>query len=288
MEIHWDQISERGWQARLGGPTICALRQDWAFGAMMARYGAKTHRAIITNAGQEVAAAQVLERRGLRVIGQGPVWLTTLSQPDKRRAMRHLARHAGLTFITPQEPLQGWGLVPLITPKSSVIWDISPEIDDLRRGLQGKWRNRLLRAEEVVIPRPLARQDLKDLIANEANTRKVNGYKNLPGNLALDWPAKTLALGWRANGALQAGMVFLQHGASASYFLGWASPLARQSFAHGPVLWQAALALRARGVRLLDLGDVDSEAGQALARFKLGTGAGVQTAGATCLVLPGA
>ena len=39
-------------------------------------------------------------------------------------------------------------------------------------------------------------------------------------------------------------MVFLIHGQTASYFLGWASDAGRAAFAHGPILWQAALALR--------------------------------------------
>jgi hypothetical protein len=52
------------------------------------------------------------------------------------------------------------------------------------------------------------------------------------------------------------------------------------------MLWQAALSLRSQGVKSIDLGDVNSESGAALARFKLGTGAGVKVAGATCLVLP--
>ena len=50
--------------------------------------------------------------------------------------------------------------------------------------------------------------------------------------------------------------------------------------------WQAAQALRAEGVRWLDLGSVDNEAAPGLARFKLGTGARLCRLGATCLVLP--
>jgi lipid II:glycine glycyltransferase (peptidoglycan interpeptide bridge formation enzyme) len=82
-------------------------------------------------------------------------------------------------------------------------------------------------------------------------------------------------------------MVFLIHGWAASYYLGWASALARKVFAHGPILWQAALALRGKGVRMLDLGEVNTDTGAGLARFKLGTGARVVAAGPSCLVLPG-
>ncbi|MGL4236328.1 hypothetical protein [Tabrizicola sp.] len=52
------------------------------------------------------------------------------------------------------------------------------------------------------------------------------------------------------------------------------------------MLTRAAEALAAEGVRWLDLGSVDTEAAPGLARFKLGTGAGLRRLGATMLVLP--
>lgn len=286
MDIQWDQDCEQVWQARLAGLSNPALRQDWGFGAAMQGLGASVGRAVISDGGKVLAAAQVLQRRGLRVIGQGPVWLAPVDPAQKRRVLRRFAWHAGACIITPNDPVSGMGIIPLITPKSYAIWNINMPPALLRQNLHGKWRNRLLRAEEVVKPKPLPRRALQALIAQEAAQRSYRSYKNLPGAMALDWPGGTLAIGWVCGGALQAGMVFLVHGHHATYFLGWANPTARASFAHGPMLWQAALALRARGVEAIDLGDVNSESGANLARFKLGTGAGVVTAGATCLVLP--
>ena len=286
MDIRWDQDSKQQWQARLASQPFVALRQDWAFGAAMGQLGAKMGRAVILDGRQEVAIVQVLQQPGLRVIGQGPVWLKPLEPAQKRRVIRRLACHVGACIVTPQEPLAGWGLVPLITPRASALWCIDHPPERLRRGLQGKWRNRLVKAEGAVQPVPLRGQKLHELVAQEAAQRQARGYRNLPGRLALDWPGETLALGWHAGGALQAGMVFLIHGQTASYFLGWASPMARALFAHGPILWQVALALQKRGVRWLDLGDVNTDSGASLARFKLGTGAEVSTAGATCLIVP--
>ncbi|MGO4908695.1 hypothetical protein ACEN2J_10230 [Pseudorhodobacter sp. W20_MBD10_FR17] len=286
MDIQWDDDCEQGWQARLAGLPTPALRQDWGFGVAMQGLAASVGRAVVSDGGKAIAAAQVLQRRGLRVIGQGPVWLTPVESAQKRRVLHRLAWYAGACIITPNEPVAGMGFIPLITPKSYAIWHINMPPAQLRQTLQGKWRNRLLRAEEVVKPKPLPRQALQGLIAHEAAQRSYRSYKNLPGAVALDWLGGTLAIGWHSGGALQAGMVFLIHNQHATYFLGWANQTARASFAHGPMLWEAALALRARGVEAIDLGDVNSESGASLARFKLGTGAGVVTAGATCLVLP--
>lgn len=286
MDILWDQDCEPEWQARMAGLPYPALRQSWAFGTVMQGLGASVRRAVICDAGIAVAAAQVLQRRRLRLIGQGPVWLTTLEPGQKRQVLRQLARFAGACIVTPHDPVVGFGIVPLITPKCSAIWNIDMLPAELRQNLHGKWRNRLLRAEEGCKPMVLTRPKLQELVAYEAVQRVGRGYKNLPGTIAMDWQGGKLAIGWQQGGELHAGMVFLIHDGRATYFLGWANQTARASFAHGPLLWQAALMLRARGVKAIDLGDVNSETGASLARFKLGTGAEVFAAGATSLVLP--
>jgi hypothetical protein len=288
MEIRWNQDTQARWQARLWDnmPARGALRQDWGFGAVMARRGAAIGRAVIMDGAQEIAAAQVLERGGLRVIGQGPIWLKDLDPAQRARVVRRLALHKGACVMTPDTELRGWGVLPLITPKTYAVWKIDKPEMELRKALQGKWRNRLVNAEAQVTPSVLSEAKLQILIANEASQRRDRAYKNLPGDIALDWPGGVVAMGWHSGGALQAGMVFLIHGQTASYFLGWASPMARAVFAHGPILWQAMRKLRDRDVRTLDLGAVNSEMGASLARFKLGTGAGLMAAGTTCLVLP--
>jgi hypothetical protein len=286
MDILWDQDCEPEWQARMAGLPYPALRQSWTFGTAMQGLGASVQRAVIFDAGVAVAAAQVLHRRGLRLIGQGPVWLATLEPGQKRRVLRQLARFAGACIATPHDPVVGFGIVPLITPKCYAIWNIDMPPAELRQNLHGKWRNRLLRAEEGCKPVVLTRPKLQELVAYEAAQRVNRGYKNLPGMMAINWPGGELAIGWLQGGELQAGMVFLIHDGRATYFLGWANQAARACFAHGPLLWQAALMLRARGVTAIDLGDVNSETGASLARFKLGTGAEVFAAGATSLVLP--
>jgi hypothetical protein len=286
MDIQWNEDSEQAWQARLAGMHRPALRQDWGFGIALQRLGATVRRAMILDGGKPLAVAQILQRHGLRVIGQGQVWLAPVEPAQKRRVLRRLAWHAGACIITPSEAVAGLGIIPLIMPKSYAIWNINMPPALLRQNLHSKWRNRFLRAEDVVKPMPLLRTHLQELIAQEASQRRTRSYTNLPGTMAFKWPGGTLAIGWTSGGALQVGMVFLMHGRHATYFLGWANQTARTSFAHGPILWQAALVLRTRGVEAIDLGDVNSESGANLARYKLGTGAGLMTAGSTCLVLP--
>ncbi len=181
--------------------------------------------------------------------------------------------------------MAGLGLVPLVTPVHHAIWALE---GDLRAGLAGKWRNRLVAAERAGVQvQPAGRDGLEALLAAEGAQRRMRGYRALPAGFTRALPEGSLRLwGWRHAGAFAAGMGFIVHGSSATYHLGWASEAAKAAGVHGVMLLQAAEALRAEGVLWLDLGQVDTEAAPGLARFKLGTGADLRRLGATCLVLP--
>lgn len=277
MEIRWHDLTHPppDWQDG-------ALQQSLAYGAAMASLGARVRLAEVAGLGR----AMVLHRGGLRLINRGPIFSPHATLRDRVQFLRSLARHAGLTVATFERHLGGFGLIPLITPRHHAIWDLRPLPHTLRAALLGKWRNRLKAVEGLEI-RPAGPQARAVLIAAEARQRAARGYRALPATFLDHWPEdQMLALQWCDGQEVQAGMVFLRHGRAATYHLGWASAVGRAAFAHGPMLWQAALALRAQGVEALDLGAVDS-ANPGLARFKLGTGAALHALGATTLVVPG-
>lgn len=202
-----------------------------------------------------------------------------------RSGLRRLGRWPGVTLATPEEAVAGFGLVPLVTPMHHAVWSLGP---DLRVGLAGKWRNRLVAAEGAGIRvRPGGMECLEALLVLDAAQRRTRGYRALPLEFSRALPKRSLRIWeWRQAGTFGAGMAFVMHGASATYHLGWASDAAKAAGVHGVMLLRAAEALRAEGARWLDLGSVDTEAAPGLARFKLGTGAELRQLGATCLVLP--
>ncbi|NDG15397.1 MAG: GNAT family N-acetyltransferase [Betaproteobacteria bacterium] len=73
-----------------------------------------------------------------------------------------------------------------------------------------------------------------------------------------------------------AGMMFLIHGQAATYQVGWTSDQGRDLHAHNLMLWRGIEALQERGVRLLDLGGVNTQRSAGVARFKMATGGTVK------------
>ncbi|GHC45234.1 hypothetical protein [Neogemmobacter tilapiae] len=258
------------WAALCAASPDQPMAQSWDYGQAMAVLGARVRRFVF---GETIA--QVLERPGLRLVNRGPLG------PRAGPMLRRLARHWGVTLATPEHALPGWGRMPLITPRHQAIWRLDPDADAMRGNLSAKWRNRLLRAEERGLRITHGQvASLNELLTAEAIQRQQRGYRALPGAFAIHWPGEKLLLEWREGGQMQAGMLFLRHGAWASYHIGWASDRGRAVFAHGPMLWKAARILSDQGISTLDLGTVDS-ANPGLAHFKLGTGAELRALGPT-------
>ncbi|WP_444462200.1 GNAT family N-acetyltransferase [Rhodobacter capsulatus] len=293
IEITPFAATAAAWDAALAALAPAAPVQAHAgYGAIAASSGRGLRRLQIHAGGRLVGLAQVLGRGGLWLCSRGPVFAADLPEVTRRQALRALARVLpGVLIATPEMPVAGFGLVPLVTARHQAIWDLTPEEGALRAGLQGKWRNRLVAAERAGL-RVRVERAAGWLIAAEAQQRADRGYRALPPAFAEAWaqqsPGSALVLSaGTATAPRLAGVMVLRAGAGASYHLGWSGPEGRAAGAHNLLLWQAALRLRGMGLRSFDLGDINSEAGAGLMHFKLGTGASVHRLGATCLVLPG-
>lgn len=267
------------------------MQADFAWGRIAEGAGRGLRRFVLRRDGAPIAAAQIVGRWGLWLASRGVVVAPGLPAETEVALLRGLARRVpGGLVTTPDRPLAGRGLLPLVTARHHALWSLAPEPEALRAGLEQKWRNRLAQAERagLVIER---REDPGVVLAREAAQQKARGYRALPPDFVRAWeiarPGAILCLTARAGqGSIVAGVVFLRHGAAASYHAGWTSEEGRRLGAHNLLLWQAALRLWQAGARVLDLGDIDSQAGAGRMRFKLGTGAVARSLGATMLVLP--
>lgn len=283
---------------QLTPPPEAAFQQSVAYAQAAAACGAVVHSLALRDGADVLAVASVVQRRWGRLISRGPVWVPGVDRRTRLAGMRRFARFPGATLMTPEaEEAAGFGLIPLVTSMHHAIWDLRPDPEDLRRGLAGKWRNRLGVAERAgLVPSPATSAGLHRLLSRllvaEAAMRQRRGYRSLPPQFYRALPPEGWRIwGWHQGTTLRAGLAFYRHGPAAgggaSYLLGWGDQVAREAGVQGLMLWQAALALRAEGVGWLDLGSLDAEAAPGLARFKLGTGAALRKLGATSLVLPG-
>lgn len=256
------------------------LQQSPLYAGALEFLGARVQRFDL-GCGQALA----VERGRLRLVLRGPVWPGEVGGEERRRALRRLARWPGLTVVTPEEEVSGFGLIPLITPMHHAVWALGP---DLRAGMARNWRGHLVQAERSGLR--VRRGDagtLERLIREEGVQRQARRYRALPAGFLGALPEGALRIWeWRQAGAMQAAMVFVRHGASASYYMAWGSGVARERSVHHLMLTRAAEGLATEGVRWLDLGSLDSDRAPGLARFKLGTGAALRRLGATMLVLP--
>lgn len=283
----------RAWARALAELTPAPpMQAHWGWGEIARAGGRAVRRYELRLGGRRLGLTQVLGRSGLWLASRGPVFAEDVTEAEHRAALRALARAVpGLLLATPEVPVAGFGLIPLVTARHHALWSLDAPEAALRAGLAGKWRNRLAAAERAGV-RLAEEGDFDWLLRAEGAQRAARGYRALPAGFVGAWAKAVkggvMCLSARdASGQALAGVLCLRHGAAASYHIGWSGDEGRAVGAHNLLLWQAALRLKARGVGQLDLGDINSEAGAGLMHFKLGTGAAVRALGASLWVLPG-
>ena len=310
IETVWNATPRAEWR-RFATSAGAALQQDWDYGAANAALGGRVARAAVYQSGAPLALAQFLVqdfgafgRRAFTMATafRGPLWFGAPSDSEKATALRHMmrsrpwGRRSSALMFQPEATDAGeaWlgaaRLRRVMTGHSTALLDLTQEPEQLRRGLRQKWRNRLAAAERTdglkALKNGVKPAQYLWLLEEEARQQKGKGYRGLP-------PAFTPAYAEKGGkGAMTifradldrrrvAAMLFLRHGDVATYHIGWSNEAGRKVGAHNLVLWRAIVGLQAAGVRMLDLGGVNTATGAGVARFKLGAGGRIAT-------LPGA
>lgn len=300
MQVVWNTIDRDMWDSA-HAQAGASLQQDWAYGSCMKAMGVDVLRATVTHNDQPVALAQFIVRKWSGVLsvalcGRGPVWLAKLTGVEKSQAYAAIKRSLPLkglrlVLISPEEErsqalgLSAWRRV--MTGYSTVLLDISQPLDSLRAQLENRWRSNLGSAEqsELTVHRVGTNSGqyrwLLDLDMTQRQERDLEGLPIAFFDLyakARHVPAKTI-LTMRADLGRDrvAGMLFLLHGEAATYQVGWTNDQGRDLHAHHLLLWSAIEELKARGVRWLDMGGVNTQRSAGVARFKIRTGGRVVT-----------
>jgi GNAT acetyltransferase-like protein len=302
MQIDLD-IGQPTWDLALMARPA-ALQQDWSYGEAVTRLGGRVIRAGLVDEGVLVGLAQFTARKiaglvDMALCTRGPVWLETVSDAKRQQAYRLLKTGLGLSrprlvMITPDEERDPGTrrLSRVMTGHSTVILDLTQDVDALRAGLDQKWRNNLKAAEKSglsVVSNGTKLAQYRWLLASEEGQRAARGYRSTPAALVPEFVEarqdrdSLLILRADAGKQKQAAMLFLVHGSSATYQIGWLDHGNASRGAHNLLLWNAIGQLQARGVQQLDLGGVNTNSGAGIARFKIGTGGRVTTLAGTYL-----
>lgn len=294
MEIRVNSLSRFEWEgfADLGRALV---QQRWDYGAAAQAQGRKSARLMIVHGDRPIAIAQVLHRPmlgiGLSTCLGGPVWLDDLALSSKQHIVESLSRShpfRGPLILMPRDEIggQGFGLSQIMTPSVLGLLPLLQDFSQMRRAMRGKWRNRLVSAENSAL-RVDEEQGTPERIAHllslEAAQRRTRRYGGLPlpfiQTLARGNPKDMRLFSARQKGALCAMMLHLCHGNTASYLVGWNDEKGRRNHAHNLLMWRSMQSLAQRGVTEMDLGTLNTVAAPGLARFKLGTGACAQPMG---------
>lgn len=295
MDVCCDDLERTVWE-QICDASGAPLQQRWAYGENARQLGGSIARFSVRDNGALVALAQVLVRRVIwrvALLTRGPVWVGDPPLETRQQAcqsLRRALRDAGVSGM-------------LMTPDAEESFQLGPTLmtgattarvalnGSARTALHGKWRNRLVKAEASHLRLKILSDRGSDhnwLIGNEARQRRDRGYKALPPAFSEAWLRDPSARSLTVTAKRQipmAGMMFLCHGNTATYHLGWTSADGRECAAHTLMLWRAMEQLRDDGVKTLDLGLLDTERTPGLARFKLGAGATAHRLGPTTLIL---
>lgn len=282
--------------------TPLPLQQHPTYGRALETFGATAKQATFSSGATVVGHALLIERRFFGLISfttifRGPVWRDPAT-PDEVKsaaytALKKLSSPWRWNFICvmPEQPhsdsmqpfMQKAGYRRVMSGFSTCWLDLRPEPKGIRAALKGKWRNQLVKAESSGLDISFGGRKAHQytwLLEKEAEQRSKRRYQATPLGLVPAFVRAATpksASGVMAVTALKdkrkiAGALFLIHGNSATYHIGWAGDDARKLNAQNQILWEGIGALKKQGVRFLDLGGLNTADLAGIARFKLGMG----------------
>jgi hypothetical protein len=287
------------WDALLAGVGFSPWQQSRAYGAALAHVGRPVVRLRLHATGETLGIVQVVGRLAAggrlgawHALG-GPLWRAGVSDAAKTAALDALVRaFAGPLrplMVTPaaapgrvRPALEAAGLRRVMTGYTTAVLPVAASSERQAARLHRSWRGALAQSHKAptTVTCGDARGDMPALdaaLAAHERERRRRGYAAASSQLlaaaARRGPA-LLATSSDPDGRHAFVLVFV-HGATATYQAGWTDAVGRAGRAHHRLLWEILDALRARGVRLLDLGGLNLPPG--IVHFKLATGAVART-----------
>lgn len=265
------------WQSPEWADTLRSLGQD----AEVEQLGRAGQAMVITRFGK------------LRFTSRGPVWAFDVPDEDKVAALRDARLHLVNAASDAHAIMRRAGYFRAFAARQVAMLRIAASFEAQLSQAHQKWRHavRQAQARQIEVTQETYFQTRHDWIfTNDQAQQKAKGFRNLPATLIRTFatlhPRRVhITQAW-IKGQPIAAMMYLVHGAIATYHLGWTSDHGREANAHHLMLLQAAQHLKKRGVEQIDLGLYDPQGNAGLARFKRRAGSDIQTLGGTWIKRP--
>ncbi len=304
LEIIWDKGDRARWEEVSSQAGRSSLEQSWIYGeAVRDHYGMSIKRAVIRSDDRTLGIFQIFQKRFMGIatlsrLVRGPIWLDQQEEAMAAIANSFSLPRRNLLFWSPElsdtpehlGQMRKIGKRRMVTGLSTTWLDISKSDEELMEGFSGNWRN-MLRAADRANLKIRMRDDGKGvsthLSAYEAFRQQKkffgppSGFIQAMSDNGRKGDIITLTAGTPQQ--IFAGVLFVCHGNSATYYTSWNTDEGRNSRAHNLLLWQALQELRGRGIRWLDLGGLNTESAASIARFKIGLGGEIVTLSGTYL-----
>lgn len=312
-DVQVDGQTAESWSSIIAPLADANIYQTWAYGAV--RWGERNlSHLVIRRHGQVLAAAQLrivrmpLIPSGVAYLRWGPMCQTQREALDPAvvvamvaRLRQEYAQRRGLALLVIpnafagsdraeifQHALTGSGLhpEPALDHYRTVIVDLEPAEEDLRKRLDKKWRNQLNSSEKNGLVIEMSdspgayREFLRLYGAMRARKQfdtsvDVNQFARI--HELLSGPARMQIFLARKDGEAVGALVCSLMGDTAIYLLGATNEKSNELKAANFLQWQAMVWLKSHGARRYDLGGIDPEANPGGFHFKSGLGGVDQT-----------
>jgi hypothetical protein len=310
VTLDWDNVKLAEWDRLFAAIPRSVLEQSWAYGeAAGAAQGHRVRRALFRRGKEAIGCVQVLDGSffGLLQIVEilrGPLWRSDVVAEEKRAGLAAIRqsfrlRKRELLLWMPEltdmpdshAEMRRLGMRPMLTGYSSIWLSLAPGPQKLRLALDGKWRNVLNRAEQSKLRVQVTQggRALDWLLERHDAFREARRFRAPSGRLVRAFAAAVrrksdVAVAAAYSGSEPvAGALWLSHGKTSTYYVGWTGPEGRETGAQNLVLWRSIEVLHEAGIATLDLGGIDTRRAPGIARFKLGLGGEVFTLSGTWL-----
>lgn len=294
LKLVSDKSGKREWREVTSQIRLTNIPQDWQYGRVKAKQEHWTVKRFIVVKGEKpIGVLQILVKKVLGFpyiirINRGPLLIPEFDNIETAVAvldqLKKLYRFPVLKVAALNIPFSAYSLAVAVKNGwrqwnpygfSSGVIDLEQTEEDIRKGLNSKWRNQLVSSEKRGLVLKTGKERFEEMIDIYENEQKIKGFCGVPtgilyGLLELKKCPLDILYIESEQEEIIAFDIFYSTSNFGLYLVGWNGEQGRKCYANNFLLYQAALLLKGRGVKWLELGGIDYIETEENALFKSG------------------